>query len=334
MLNIMNRLMPQPNCLLAAGVLNGTVCGLLCVSLTPLRTKRLHSLLSVYVMICLSLVLLIASPATADNRANPAPNTSSISGQPFFDTHLHYNAADAELFPAAEIISRLQQNGVAYATVTSTPAKHSLALYQHAPQQILPLLGVYRSLADKTNWINDAELSERLASQLEQGYWRGIGELHIFADDRHSPVFRDIVQLAHKYQLPLLIHGDPAVIDTLYQITPGATVIWAHGGTFACPDLLADYLRRYPTLMVDLSVRDSRIAPQGQLDDAWYQLFIQYPGRFLLGVDTYAPGRWKNYTEALANIRHWLSQLPDEVAHQMAYQNAIKVYQVEKPEQQ
>jgi hypothetical protein len=80
--------------------------------------------------------------------------------------------------------------------------------------------------------------------------------------------------------------------------------------------------------MVDLSVRDSRIAPQGQLDDDWYQLFIQYPGRFLLGVDTYAPGRWQNYSAALAEIRHWLRQLPDEVAHQMAYENAIKVYQI------
>lgn len=334
MLIIMNRPMPQPNCLLAAGLSSGISCGLPCGPQTPLGIKRLHSLLSVCVIICLNLVLLITSPAAASSLASPAPISAPVSGQPFFDTHLHYNAADAKLFPAANIISRLQQNGVAYATVTSTPAKHSLALYQHAPQQILPLLGVYRNLADKIGWVNDAELAERLTSQLKQGHWRGIGELHIFADDRHSPVFRDIVQLAHKYQLPLLIHGDPAVIDTLYQITPGATVIWAHGGTFAYPDLLADYLRRYPTLMVDLSVRDSRIAPQGLLDDAWYQLFIQYPGRFLLGVDTYAPGRWKNYTDALAKIRHWLDQLPDEVARQMAHENAIKVYQVEKPEQQ
>jgi len=306
MLNIMNRLMPQPNRLLAAGLSNDT-------------TSRL---------LYLVLALLVTIPAVADNTQNPA----SISGQPFFDTHLHYNAADAELFSAADIVTRLQQNGVTYAVVTSTPAEHSLALYQHAPQQILPLLGAYRSLADKTRWIKDTQLPARLATQLKQGHWRGIGELHIFADNRHSPVFRDIIQLAHKYQLPLLIHGDPAVIDTVYQIAPGITVIWAHGGTFAYPDLLADYLQRYPALMVDLSVRDSRIAPQGQLDDAWYQLFIQHPGRFLLGVDTFAPGRWQNYSEALAKIRHWLGQLPNEVARQMAYENAIKVYQVEKPQ--
>ena len=311
MLIIMNRAMPQPNCLLAAELSGSTACGLL----------------------CLALALLGTIPASADNTQNSAPNTSSISGQPFFDTHLHYNAADAELFPAAEIISRLQQNGVSYAAVTSTPTDHSLALYQHAPQQILPLLGAYRSLADKISWVKDEQLPARLESLLKQGHWRGIGELHIFADDRHSPVFRRIILLAREHQLPLLIHGDPAVIDTLYQIEPEATVIWAHGGTFAYTDLLADYLQRYPTLMIDLSVRDSRIAPQGQLDDAWYQLFNRYPERFLLGVDTYASGRWRNYADALAKIHHWLDQLPDEVAHQMAYQNAITVYQVENPAQ-
>lgn len=224
----------------------------------------------------------------------------------------------------------MRKNNVAYAAVTSTPAEHSIALYQQAPQQIIPLLGAYRSPADKISWVNDTQLPARLATQLKQGHWRGIGELHIFAENRHSPVFNRIIQLAREHQLPLMIHGDPAVIDTVYQIAADITVIWAHGGTFAYPDLLADYLQRYPALMVDLSVRDSRIAPQGRLDDDWYQLFIRYPGRFLLGVDTYAPARWQNYADALAKIRQWLGQLPYDIAHQMAYENAIKVYQIEK----
>jgi len=226
----------------------------------------------------------------------------------------------------------LQQNGVTYAAVTSTPTKHTLALYQQAPQHIIPLLGVYRSPLDKISWVSDTQLPARLETQLKQNHWRGLGELHIFAENRHSPVFKRIIQLAREHQLPLMIHGDPAVIDTVYQIASDITVIWAHGGTFAYPDLLADYLQRYPALMVDLSVRDSRIAPHGQLDDAWYQLFIRYPGRFLLGVDTYAPGRWQNYANALTKIRRWLSQLPDEVVRQMAYENAINVYKIEKSE--
>jgi hypothetical protein len=320
MLKIMKRPAQQSNCLFSASLATGSVCPLLCTAVAPLQTRPSQALFSALGYIGLAVALFIAIPAVADDRT----------GAPFFDTHLHYNAADAELFPAANIIARLQQNRVAYAAVTSTPAEHSLALYQHAPQQIIPILGAYRSLADKISWVNDTQLPARLAVQLKQGPWRGIGELHIFADDRHSPVFKRIIQLAREHQLPLLIHGDPAVIDTLYQIAPAITVIWAHGGTFAYPDLLADYLRRYPGLMVDLSVRDSRIAPQGELDDAWYQLFIRYPERFLLGIDTYAPGRWQNYADALAKIRHWLGQLPEGVAHRMAFQNAIKVYRIEK----
>lgn len=320
MLNIMNRRIQQPNYLVAVRVLNGTVYSLLCSALSPLCIKHSHVLLSALRHTGLAIALLAATPATADDRF----------GDLFFDTHLHYNATDAELFSVTDIISRLRKNNVAYAAVTSTPTEHSLALYQQAPQQIIPLLGVYRSPADKISWVNDTQLPARLASQLKQGHWRGIGELHIFAENRHSPIFKRIIQFAREYHLPLLIHGDPAVIDTLYQIAADVTVIWAHGGSFAYPDLLADYLQRYPTLMIDLSVRDLRIAPQGKLDDAWYQLFISYPERFLLGVDTYAAGRWQNYADALAQTRHWLGQLPDDVAHQMAYENAIKVYQIEK----
>lgn len=328
MLNIMNRLLQKPNRLLAARVRLNTAYSLLCVAMPRLRIQQLRKPLSVRIGMYLALSLPFTLPVLAYGQNSPAQDPD----QPFFDTHLHYNSADAKLFSPADIISRLQQNGVSYAAVTSTPAEHSLALYQQAPQQIIPLLGVYRSPADKISWVNDVKLPDRLATQLKQGPWRGIGELHIFAENRHSPVFNQVIQLAREHQMPLFIHGDPAVIDTVYQIATGITVIWAHGGTFAYPDLLADYLQRYPALMVDLSVRDSRIAPQGRLDDAWYQLFIHYPGRFLLGVDTYAPGRWQNYADALARIRHWLNQLPEDIALQMAYENAIKVYQLETAE--
>ena len=83
----------------------------------------------------------------------------------------------------------------------------------------------------------------------------GGGELHLFARDRHSPVFTRIIELAQQHRLPLLLHGDPAVIDTVYEQAPGHPVIWAHAGTFPYPDLIADYLARYPALCVDLSVR-------------------------------------------------------------------------------
>ncbi|MGD8641436.1 MAG: TatD family hydrolase [Gammaproteobacteria bacterium] len=251
---------------------------------------------------------------------------ASLNAEPLFDAHLHYNAADAAQFSPRQIINKLENNNVRYALVTGTPASHTQILYQYAPKRIVPLLSVYRSHEDKSSWPNDVTLPARIESELNKGTWRGIGELHIFAKDRHSLVFQRIVELAAQHHLPLQIHGDPAVIDAIYDIMPSQPVIWAHAGTFPYPDLVADYLRRYPALYIDLSVRDERIAPEGQISDEWYELLIRFSDRFLVGVDTYSVSRWKNFDTAVAIIRHWLAQLPEDVARQLAYGNAAALF--------
>lgn len=251
---------------------------------------------------------------------------SGLVAGPLFDAHLHYSAADAKILSPKAVIERLDRNGMRHAVVTSTPASHAADLYRYAPDRIVPLLGLYRSHGDKASWSDDLSLPSYVETELKQGDWRGVGELHIFAKHRHSPVFRRIVETVSSRQLPMLIHGDPAVIDTIYEIAPAIQLIWAHAGTFPYPDLIADYMRRYPTLIVDLSVRDERIAPQGSLDDAWYELFVTYPNRFVVGVDTYSPSRWQEFDGAVARIRNWLSQLPDDIATQLAYGNAARLY--------
>ena len=252
---------------------------------------------------------------------------TGLNAGPLFDVHLHYSVDDAKVLDSQAVIACLDRNRIRYAAVTGTPASQVTALYRHAPERIIPLLGLYRSQNDKISWPNDASLPSYVEAELQQGHWRGIGELHIFARDRHSLVFRRIVEIASSKQLPLLIHGDPAVIDTIYDIAPKQAVIWAHAGTFPYPDLIADYLRRYPTLSIDLSMRDERIAPDGQLDDSWYQLFIDYPGRFMVGVDTYSQQRWKNFDSAVAGMRNWLAQLPGDIAERLAYGNAATVFE-------
>ena len=246
--------------------------------------------------------------------------------QPLIDGHVHYNAADAQVYRPQDIIARLDNNGIRYAVVTSTPASHAAALYKHAPDRIVPFLGIYRNQFDKTNWLNDVSLPLYVEAELKNGYWRGIGELHVFAGDRNSPVFKEIVSIASRHQLVLLIHGDPAVIDTVYDIAPKQPVIWAHAGTYPYPDLIADYLKRYPFLTIDLSMRDERIAPNGQLDDSWYELFVANPERFMIGVDTYSLSRWHDYNAVVKTIRHWLAQLPDDISSRLAYDNAALLF--------
>ncbi|MFP5505068.1 MAG: amidohydrolase family protein [Gammaproteobacteria bacterium] len=252
--------------------------------------------------------------------------SGALPAQPLFDTHLHYSAEDAAAFAPAEILAILDRNDIAHAVVTGTPATHTEALFRYAPARIVPFLGVYRSDADKIPWPQDAGLPARVEQALDNGIWRGLGELHIFAEDRASPVFRRLVELAAARDLPLLMHADPEVIDTLFAIAPQATVLWAHAGTEPRPALLAEYLERYPRLSVDLSVRDERIAPEGQLAEDWRALFLAHPERFLVGVDTFSVNRWRAFDSVAARIRAWLAQLPPEVAAQLAYGNAAALF--------
>ena len=201
--------------------------------------------------------------------------------QPLFDTHLHYNKSHTEELPPNRIIEILDQNNISHALITSRPPELVLTLSLQARERIIPFLGVYRHSEDKENWHHNSELPVIVDQQLTQGSWRGIGELHIFAPDRHSPIFHSLVNLAAEHKLPLLMHADPAVIDTLYEWQPDLTVIWAHAGTYPYPDLLADYLQRYPHLYIDLSVRDERHVSNGKIADGCYELFHRYTDRFL-----------------------------------------------------
>lgn len=248
--------------------------------------------------------------------------SAALPAQPLFDAHLHYSAADARAFTPAEILAILDRNGVRRALVSGTPNEHTEALYRHAPDRIVPFLDLYRDAGDKAHWPGDETLPARVEAALREGPWRGIGELHLFAGQRHSPVFRRIVEIAAREGLPLQVHGDPAVIDTLYDIAPGQAVIWAHAGTFPCPELLADYLRRYPALRVDLSVRDGRVAPDGVLAEDWRQLFLDFPDRFMVGVDSFSVRRWERFDGVVEEMRAWLAQLPPDVARRLAHDNA------------
>jgi len=250
----------------------------------------------------------------------------TVLATPLFDVHLHYNQSDVAEFSPAKVIEILKRNNVRYAVVTSRPPELVTQLRQKAPDMIIPMLGVYQTLDDKARWYKDDQLPARVEAALKKGNWQALGELHIFADQREQPVFKQIIQLAVDYQLPLTLHGDPAVIDTVYTIAPGHAVTWAHAGTFPYPELLADYLQRYPQLHVDLSVRDERMAPGGKLSDDWYTLFVRFPGRFMIGVDTFSTDRWKRFDQVTAKIRHWLSQLPPDIAKQIAFDNADRLF--------
>ncbi|MBE0510654.1 MAG: amidohydrolase [Gammaproteobacteria bacterium] len=245
-----------------------------------------------------------------------------LSAQPLFDVHLHYNAREAEVLGSEQLIAILDQHRVSRAVVIGQPGELAMTLHRHAPDRIVPFLGIYRDLRDKIAWPLDESLPARVEASLKQGHWRGLGELHIFANNRNRLVFHQLLKLAEQYQLVVMIHGDAAVIDTIYEVSPGLKVIWAHAGAYPYPSLLKDYLSRYPELYIDLSMRNERIAPEGRLTEDWYELFMEHPDRILLGMDTFSLNRWQGYGTWAAETRHWLAQLPDDIAAMLAWENA------------
>lgn len=248
----------------------------------------------------------------------------SHAGQPLFDSHLHWDPAHP--VTADEVIRLLADEDITGAAITSSPPERVLQVHALAPARIAPILGVYEDDTTKQNWLADRRVPERLAARLGDNRWRAVGELHLFAAQRHSPIFQAVVDATVARKLPLLLHADPAVIDAVYARHPGAVVIWAHAGAYPYPDLLADYLTRYPTLHIDLSVRDERIAPGGKLRDEWHWLLTEFDDRFTVGVDTYRPARWNEYGTVAGRIRGWLVQLPDASAKRIAETNARRLF--------
>lgn len=260
-------------------------------------------------------MLALASGACIADAAAPPP---------LIDAHSHYATLDARVLSPADVIARLDAAGVRGAVISGTPAALAQQLHRHAPDRIWPFLGIYASDLDKATWMHDAGLPQRVREQLESGTWSGLGELHLFAPDVHSPVFEALVRLAAQHHLVLMLHGDPEVVDRAFTIAPALRVLWAHLGTEPTPERVAQVLARHAgrALWVDTSVRDERIAPGGVLLPEWRALFERYPERFVVAVDAFSTGRWLRYGHVVQTIRTWVQPLPPALARRLLHDNA------------
>jgi len=248
---------------------------------------------------------------------------------PFIDAHSHYTANDTRHFSAPDIIAKLDDAGVSRAVISGAPWTLARDLHAHAPQRIIPLLGFYDNFADKSRWMHDQDLPAQVALHLTQAPWAGIGELHLFAHDAHSPVFAELVQLAHMHGLMMLIHGDHEVVSRAFELAPNLRVLWAHLGTVPEPAIIERMLTQHAqqALWIDTSVRDDRIAPGGVLLPEWRQLFEAHPHRFVVAIDTFSAHRWGRYTEVANDIRRWVSTLSPALQERLLWRNAQDLFE-------
>ncbi len=242
---------------------------------------------------------------------------------PIFDAHLHSNRPDWAAYSPEAALGLLDRAGVRWAVVSSTPDEGTIRLYDKAPDRIVPVLRPYRNPADQGTWTQDPSILPYVEQRLPRGIYQGIGEFHLSADQAGSPVVRGFAALAARQGLFLYAHTDEAGVEAMLGLDSAPRILWAHAGMSASPAAIGRLLDCHPRLLVDLSLRD--VAPGGRLEPAWRDLFLRHPDRFLVGSDTWVTSRWASLTAIHAEIRRWLTELPREIAEQLAYQNALRL---------
>ena len=267
-------------------------------------------------------LLVIGMLSTGLALADQRPGT-------LIDAHSHYTATDERSLSAADIIAKLDASGVSRVVITGTPGHLARELHAHAPRRVIPILGVYESDADKGTWMMDRGLPARVATQLQSGEWAGIGELHLFARHADNEVFAELVRLADRHGLMLLLHGDPEIVDQAFAIAPRIRVLWAHLGTVPEPSEVTRVIQRHAdkALWIDTSVRDERIAPRGQLLPAWREVFEAHPHRFVVAVDAFSTRRWGRYKAIVSHIRQWVGDLPPALQEKILWRNAEALFE-------
>jgi len=271
--------------------------------------------------------LMIRAAAAAIFGVLLATNAFAQTPLRIFDAHLHYNQEPAPFYDLDKVLEIFRRNNISGIIATSRPNKgtHQLVDAKAAGLAVVPFIRPYRMRSDIQTWFDDPAIWDLIQSEFKRGYYRGIGEFHIYGKSAAGAQVKRIVDFAVERDLWLHAHCDEEALVTLFGHNPKARIIWAHTGFSVAPARVRELLDRYPGLMGELSYRGG-IAEGGKLSAAWRDLFARYSDRFLLGSDTWINERWFGYDTIMKEYRGWLAQLPDEQARRIAHGNAEKLF--------
>ncbi len=247
---------------------------------------------------------------------------------PVFDAHLHYNAEATASYSVAQALDVFRKNGVTGILANSRPNDGTRALYEAKAKDlwVVPFIRPYVVRADIQTWFRDPNIYALIESEMKRGYYRGIGEFHLYGRDAGGEQVKRIVNLAVAAGFYLHAHSDEEAMETLFAHNAEAKIIWAHTGFGTAPAKLEQYFARFPALWGELSYRSGITGGDGKITPEWTRLFTKYPDRFLLGSDTWINERWDSYAQIIAGYRAWLAQLPGEIAEKIAFRNAERMF--------
>jgi hypothetical protein len=265
-------------------------------------------------------ILILATTASADAVAQ---STLKI-----FDAHLHYNQEPNPYYPLERVLDVFRRNNVAGIIANSRPNKgtHQLVDAKAPGLWVVPFIRPYRTRDDVQNWSTDPAIYDLIESEYKRGYFRGVGEFHIYGNAAQGPLVKKVVDFAVARDLYLLAHCDEPALLILLAHNAKAKIIWAHTGFSTPPGRVRELLEKYPALMGELSYRGGVTESGGKLSDEWRELFARHSDRFVLGSDTWINERWFGYDGIMQTYRGWLAQLPENQAKRIAHGNAERLF--------
>ena len=262
--------------------------------------------------------------------------SSSPAQQPLaiFDAHMHYNQEPNPFYSPEQVLETFRRNGVTGILAPSRPNKgtHQLMAAKAPGLWVVPFIRPYRQRADIQTWFNDPTIYDLVQEEYKRGYYRGVGEFHIYGKTAGAEVVKKIVNFAVERNLYLHAHCDEEALLILFSHNPKAKIIWAHTGFSTPPVRVAELFDRHRDLVGELSYRSGITGGDGKLAAEWRALFAKYPDRFLIGSDTWINERWFSYDAIFKTYRDWLAQLPPDQAKRIASGNAEKLFGPRKGE--
>ena len=270
---------------------------------------------------------------------------------PIADAHLHYKWNQAEVTSPQEAAAALRANNVQLAVVTGTPPSRALELYAEAPEIVVPIFGAYRKGGDWFGWQGRESLVAEARDALENGPYRGIGELHLIGGFamrwNRSDVLRGLLALTAEHDVPMLIHTEFSRAEPTLSIckaNPENRIVLAHAGAALPPAEVRRVLEACSNVWMDLSARDPWrflrfpiSGEAGRLLPEWEALVVAYPDRFIVGSDAVWPvdrldawdradTGWEHIGAFLDFHRRWTSFLPEEVRRKVLLDNAVALF--------
>jgi hypothetical protein len=246
-----------------------------------------------------------------------------------FDAHLHYNQEPKPFYSLDQVRDVFRRNSITGIVATSRPNKgtHELVDAKWPELKVVPFIRPYRVRSDIQTWFNDPTIFELIKDEYTRGYYRGIGEFHIYGKSAQSDWVKKMVDFAVERNLYLHAHCDEEALLILFRHNPKAKIIWAHTGFSVAPARVAELLDEHKdALWGELSYRGGITGGDGKLTSDWRNLFARYSDRFLLGSDTWINERWFSYDTIVKEYRGWLAQLPSDQAQRIASGNALRLF--------